>query len=75
MFLAFACTLMAVDGDTLQCGNELIRLTGIDAPQLPGHCQEGRSCAPRDPLRSRQALEALSRGTVLIDRQGRDLYD
>jgi endonuclease YncB( thermonuclease family) len=72
---ALACTLMAVDGDTLRCGQELIRLIGIDAPELPGHCQEGRDCAPGDPLESKRALEALSRGTPLIDRQGRDRYD
>lgn len=73
-FLALACTLMAVDGDTLRCDQELIRLTGIDAPELPGHCQEGRDCAPGDPLESKRALEALSRGAALISRQGRDLY-
>lgn len=74
-FLAFACTLMAVDGDTLRCDHEIIRLIGIDAPELPGHCQEGRDCAPGDPLESKRALEALSRGTALISRQGRDQYD
>lgn len=74
-FLVLACRLMAVDGDTLRCGKEIIRLIGIDAPELPGHCQEGRNCAPGDPLDSRRALEVLSRGTVVIDRQGRDRYD
>ena len=74
-FLALACTLMVVDGDTLRCDQEFIRLIGIDAPELPGHCQEGRDCAPGDSLESKRALEALSRGTALIDRQGRDRYD
>jgi len=73
--LVLVCTLIAVDGDTLRCGREIIRLIGIDAPELPGHCQEGRDCAPGDPLASRLALEALSRGTAVIDRQGRDHYD
>lgn len=73
-FLALDCTLMAVDGDTLRCGDELIRLIGIDAPELPGHCQEGRDCAPGDPVESKRALDTLSRGTALISRQGRDLY-
>lgn len=74
-FLALACTLMAIDGDTLRCGQERIRLIGIDAPELPGHCEEGRSCAPGDPLASKRSLETLSRGAAVIDRQGRDKYD
>lgn len=73
--LALACTLVAVDGDTLRCGEERIRLIGIDAPELPGHCQEKRSCAPGDPMASKAALAAASSGTVAIDRQGRDRYD
>lgn len=75
LFLALACTLIAVDGDTLRCGEERIRLIGIDAPELPGHCQEERSCAPGDPMASRAALAAASRGTAEIDRQGRDRYN
>lgn len=74
-FLALACTLIAVDGDTLRCGQERIRLIGIDAPELPGHCQEGRSCAPGDPIASQAALTAASQGAAEIDRQGRDHYE
>ncbi|MHA6724304.1 thermonuclease family protein [Sphingomonas sp. RS2018] len=74
-FVALACSLIAVDGDTLRCGQEVIRLVGIDAPELPGHCREGRDCAPGDPLASKRALEAVSRGIAVIDRQGRDIYD
>ncbi|WP_311768371.1 thermonuclease family protein [Sphingomonas kyeonggiensis] len=73
-FLVLACVLIAVDGDTLRCDQELIRLIGIDAPELPGHCQDGRDCAPGDPLESKRALEVLSRGPASIDRQGRDVY-
>lgn len=74
-FLALACTLIAVDGDTLRCGQERIRLIGIDAPELPGHCREGRSCAPGDPIASQAALTDASQGTAEIDRQGRDQYE
>ncbi|WP_298814613.1 thermonuclease family protein [uncultured Sphingomonas sp.] len=74
-FLALACTLIAVDGDTLRCGQERIRLIGIDAPELPGHCHEGRSCAPGDPVASQAALTAASHGMAEIDRQGRDQYE
>lgn len=75
LFLALACTLIAVDGDTLRCGQERIRLIGIDAPELPGHCREGRSCAPGDPIASQAALTAALQGTFEIDRQGRDQYE
>lgn len=74
-FVALACALIAVDGDTLRCGQERIRLIGIDAPELPGHCHEGRNCAPGDPIASQAALAAASRGTMEIDRQGRDQYE
>ena len=42
------------DGDTLRCQDGTrIRLSGIDAPELDGHCQPGRACVPGDPLASR----------------------
>jgi micrococcal nuclease len=50
------------DGDTIRCEGERIRLLGIDAPELPDHCREGRS------LR-----EAMS-GTMRISRVGEDRY-
>lgn len=74
-FVALACALIAVDGDTLRCGEERIRLIGIDAPELPGHCREGRDCAPGDSLASKASLQSLSNGTASIERVGRDLYD
>lgn len=72
--LALACTLMVVDGDTLRCNNELLRLIGIDAPEMPGHCREERECAPGDPVASKDALQELSLGSPEISRQGRDRY-
>ena len=74
-FLLLACTLVVIDGDTLRCGAERLRLVGIDAPELPGHCRDGRNCAPGDPLASKAALERASQGTVVIERQGRDVHD
>lgn len=69
-----ACTLTATDGDTLRCGPERIRLLGIDAPELPGHCRRGRRCAPGDPFRSRRLLGEAARGRAVIRRIGRDRY-
>lgn len=72
---ANAATCHAVDGDTLRCGRERIRLLGIDAPELPGHCHQGRNCAPGDPFASMQSLTAALRsGPISIERVGQDRY-
>ena len=65
-----------VDGDTLRCNDGLIRLLGIDAPEMPGHCAVGRDCAPGDPYAStRSLLEAIGGEFSLgIERVGTDRY-
>ena len=73
--VALACTLIAIDGDTLRCGRERIRLLGIDAPELPGHCRRGRKCVQGDPVASRAALAAaIAHGPATIERRSRDRY-
>lgn len=57
---ATMCT--AIDGDTLRCGSERIRLLGIDAPELRGHCRRGRVCAPGNPIASKRSLQAALDG-------------
>ena len=40
--LLLAATLLscvAIDSDTLRCGQERVRLIGIDASELAGHCR------------------------------------
>jgi micrococcal nuclease len=65
----------AVDGDTLRCGPELYRLSGIDAPEMPGHCRAGRACVAGDPFAARKALAAQIAGkTVYARRLFRDRY-
>jgi micrococcal nuclease len=67
----------AVDGDTLACANLIarIRLVGIDAPELPGHCRKGRECAPGDGLAARLHLTRLAARTPAIAYPaGRDKY-
>lgn len=66
------CT--TTDGDTIRCGDERIRLLGIDAPELPGHCREGRDCAPGDPYASTSSLSDAMTGQLTINRVGEDHY-
>ena len=72
--VALACTLVAIDGDTLRCGRERIRLLGIDAPELHGHCRPGRQCAPGNAAASKRQLATGLRGHATIERIGRDHY-
>src|SRR3546814_3997050 len=47
----------AIAGDTLRCGRVRIRLLGIAAAEQPGHCRQGRQCAPGDPRAQRARSE------------------
>lgn len=70
---AHACTV--TDGDTLHCGDERVRLLGIDAPEMGGRCRAGRVCVPGDPDASKAALgKSLSAGPIRIERVDRDRY-
>ena len=63
-----------VDGDTINCGGERIRLNGIDAPEKHG-CPAYRRCAQGDPILSEISLRtALDQGDVVITRLGEDRY-
>lgn len=67
----------AIDGDTIACANLTahVRLIGIDAPEMPGHCRRGRICTPGNPVASQRALAALlAAGPVLVHPAGYDRY-
>lgn len=67
----------AVDGDTIACANlpARVRLLGIDAPELPGHCHKGRQCTPGNGEASARALAALLKtGPVRVAAEGHDRY-
>lgn len=67
----------AVDGDTIRCANLVrsVRLIGIDAPELPGHCRRGRECTPGDGAAAKRALASLMRlGPVRVQITGKDRY-
>ena len=67
--LTLACSV--TDGDTIRCGDERIRITGIDAPETRA-CRTGRTCVPGDGQASKRALEAVVNGASLsIVRLGR----
>lgn len=56
------CNVLWVhDGDTFRCDGfkRSTRLYGIDAPEMPGACREGRQCVEGDPIASRDYLAAL----------------
>jgi endonuclease YncB( thermonuclease family) len=68
---AHATRCYAVDGDTLRCGPERIRIIGLDAPEMHGAC----------PLENRAARAARDRLSELLDgerftleRRGLDRY-
>ena len=77
----------AVDGDTIHCGEQRVRLAGLDAPELRGRCEEERQRAQAATERLRGLLEegvTLEQtgqdrfGRILAvvrDRQGEDVAD
>jgi micrococcal nuclease len=71
-------TAYVVDGDTLRCGPDRLRLLGIDAPEIEP-CPRWRACAPGDGQASKRSLRAaLSLGPVryqpvTVDRYGRQV--
>lgn len=76
--LDLSCSSVSVtDGDTFRCGNTRVRMYGIDAPELEGHCRPGRECVHGDPIASTRNLESLIGGrqvackSVDVDRYGR----
>lgn len=59
-----------VDGDTLRCGAERVRVVGLDAPELHGRC-------PREIRQARAAKDRLAElvaGGVTLRTRGRDRY-
>ncbi len=67
-----------IDGDTIACRNlsAHVRLLGIDAPELPGHCNPGRQCTPGDGFASKRVMIALiAAGPPVLRPQGYDRYD
>ena len=66
MPVSAAVRCAAIDGDTLRCGEMRVRLSGVDAAELPGHCRQERDCAPGDPVKHREALSDFVGHPVFI---------
>lgn len=70
-----AARCSVTDGDTIRCGDERIRLLGIDAPETAGHCRKGRVCVAGDPDAATRSLRAAMQGQPLsIIRASEDRY-
>ena len=75
ILLAASLACHAIDGDTMRCGKDRIRLLGIDAPEMPGHCRKGRICASGDAQASWNSLgRAMRAGPLRIVSITRDRY-
>lgn len=67
----------AIDGDSLRCDGEDIRLLGVDAPEF--NCPRYRNCVEGDPQAAKDYLSAivyqydLSIERISYDRYGRTL--
>src|SRR4051795_3278662 len=67
-----------IDGDTLRCGPERLRLLGIDAPEIEA-CPRWRVCVQGDGQASKRSLVAALRlgpiryQPVTVDRYGRSV--
>ena len=55
----------AIDGDTLRCGRERVRIEGISAPELN---------EPGGKLARQRLQQRLQAGEIVIERRGRDKY-
>lgn len=62
---ASAPSCVALDGDTIRCGSLHLRLSGIDSPELPGHCRASRVCVKGDPFAARTSLSRAIAGQVV----------
>jgi micrococcal nuclease len=65
--IAFLCLVASItDGDTLRCSDGTrVRIAGIDAPEMPGHCNRGRICTPGDPYAAKASLSTIAQGKSL----------
>ncbi len=59
-----------VDGDTLRCGAERVRIIGLDAPEMRGECPREIRAARAATARMAQLIEP----GITLERRGNDRY-
>jgi endonuclease YncB( thermonuclease family) len=75
--LLICASLTVVDGDTVRCDGQLLRLlgegtpfvSGIDTPEMRGHCEREKELARRAKLRLKGLLDGVD---VRIVAEGTD---
>lgn len=60
----------AVDGDTIRCGEQRVRLLGLDAPELRGRCEAERRLAQA----ATERLAGLVEEGVRLQTTGQDRF-
>jgi endonuclease YncB( thermonuclease family) len=60
----------AVDGDTIHCGEQRVRVLGLDAPELRGRCEAERRLAQA----ATERLSGLLEQGVRLDASGQDRF-
>ncbi len=63
-----ACAV--VDGDTIHCGEQRVRLAGLDAPELRARCEEEARLAQA----ATERLRGLVEGGVTLHQTGQDRF-
>lgn len=69
--LALALALTVIDGDTVKIGGEVIRISGIDTPEIRGRCDAERRLAL---VAKRRLADLLDDATPIVIRGKRDRY-
>lgn len=60
----------AIDGDTLACGSERVRIMGLDAPEMRGECPAEVAAARA----AKDRLAVLIASGISLEPHGRDRY-
>lgn len=61
-------TYIAIDGDTIACSGERIRILGVNTPEIHGRCPAQAEAARRF------TAEVLRASVIIIEPHGRDRY-
>ena len=63
-----------IDGDTIKIGNEKIRFSGIDAPELKQDCFKNEKKIPCGVLAKKALLKKIGNNVPMCIIEGKDVY-